>query len=122
MLLGAERKKTVFAMLSLTRFHRKKPSHVGGVRQGTADRDGLSSASKIGREPAEHQASEATVVIESVKQEVVVDRVVGRLLIHAQHRPRGACRYADLGGPFRWSNSALSIQPTLLPFRGFVMT
>ena len=31
-------------------------SDVGGVRQGTADRDGLISASKIGREPAEHRA------------------------------------------------------------------
>ena len=52
-------------------------SDIGGVRQGTADRDGLSSASKIGREPAEHRAREATVVVESVKQEVVVDRVEG---------------------------------------------
>ena len=45
------------------------------MTQGTADRDGLSSDSKIGREPAEHRAREATVVVESVEQEVVVDHV-----------------------------------------------
>ena len=34
-------------------------------------------SSNIGREPAEHRAREATVVVESVKQEIVVDRVEG---------------------------------------------